>query len=151
MLLILEPGPANGERCNTWTVPEFPLSSRQRATSRLLAVGAFGLFGAGLSLTYRITGWGLPCPWRSVTGTLCPLCGATHAGSELLSGNVAAAWSDNPFVLSVGAIVAVLTVFWAVEALGGPAARLPGLLRRPGLWWGALFVAAAAFTVVRNL
>ncbi len=132
-------------------MPEFAFSSRQRASSRLVAVGAFGLFGVGLSLTYRITGWGFPCPWRSLTGTLCPLCGATHVGNDLLAGDIAAAWAANPFVLTTGAILAVLTVFWAVEALGGPTVRLPRAARESRLWWGMFVIAAAVFGVARNL
>ncbi len=126
-------------------------TSRTPAAERLRSVGAFGLVGVGLSLTYRFTGWGLPCPWRMLTGTLCPLCGATHMGSDLLSLDFAAAWSHNAFVLSWGLILGLFAAFWAVEALGGPAVRRVRVLQRPAVWWAALGLTALAFTIVRNL
>ncbi|MCE1174291.1 MAG: DUF2752 domain-containing protein [Propionibacteriales bacterium] len=126
-------------------------NSRSSAVERLRSVAAFSLVGAGLSLTYRLTGWGLPCPWRMLTGTLCPLCGATHMGSDLLTLDFAAAWSHNAFVLSWGLILAVFTAFWAVEAVGGPAVRRVKVLQRTNVWWAALGLTAVAFTVVRNL
>jgi hypothetical protein len=86
-----------------------------------------------------------------LTGTLCPLCGATHMGSDLLSLDFVAAWSHNAFVFSWGVILAAFTVFWAVEALGGPAVRRVKFLQRTDVWWTALGVSAVVFTIVRNL
>ncbi|PKQ30825.1 MAG: hypothetical protein CVT62_11425 [Actinobacteria bacterium HGW-Actinobacteria-2] len=151
VVLILGPETDDRERRHNGAVYEMAASDRSSAVRRLQSVGSFALVGAGLSLAYRITGLGLPCPWRMLTGTLCPLCGATHVGNDLLSFDFAAAWSDNAFVLSGAAVLAVLSGFWAVEALGGPAVRLPGALRNARLWWGLLGLTAVVFAVVRNL
>jgi hypothetical protein len=131
-----------------------PLSSapaRSGATARLAAVGAFGAFGLGLSVVYRTTGFGLPCPWRLITGTLCPLCGATHLGNDLLTFDVVGAWGANAYVLTWGMILAGFTLAWAAQALTGRAVRLPGILGSPRLWWTSLLVSGLIFWVVRNL
>jgi hypothetical protein len=107
--------------------------------------------GLGVSAAYRVFGLGLPCPWRWLTGTLCPFCGATRMGADLLSFDVAGAWAENQFVFAAGVLLAMATVVWTVEALGGPALRLPRRLGEQRTWTIALVAAAAVFMVVRNL
>lgn len=116
----------------------------------LAGVAASGL---GLSAVYAQTGLGLPCPFRALTGWWCPLCGGTRMGAALLHGDVVAAFWFNPLAL-VGLLAATLVgICWLVEAAGGPAARLPGALRRvrPGTWWIVLGIVALVFTVARNI
>jgi hypothetical protein len=98
-----------------------------------------------------VTGFGLPCPWRAVTGTLCPLCGATALGGHLLHGEFAAAWAANQFVFVLGCGLVLAAGLWTVEALGGPAVRPPRALRRPWVWWTVLGAAALGFALWRNL
>ena len=117
----------------------------------LAAAAWLGVAGVGLSVVKVTTGFGLPCPWRSLTGTLCPLCGGTTMGTHLLRGDLAAAWAANPFVLVLLGLGGLAVVAWTVEALGGPAVRPPAMLRRVGLWWALLVGAAVAFAVWRNL
>lgn len=128
------------------TVREF---SARRA---LRSLAVFGGVGLGLSVLAATTGLGVPCPWRALTGTLCPLCGGTHVGMSLLRGDLAGAWAANQFVV-VGLVgLAVLGLLWAVEALGGRAVRPPLVLRRrPDRWWITVGVVALAFAVWRNL
>lgn len=121
------------------------------ARQRLGALAAFGAAGLALSATYRSTGIGLPCPWRMLTGTLCPFCGATTMGADLLSGNVAKAWSDNAFVLSGLVGLAIAAAFWIVAAVGGPSLQLPGVLRNRRVWVWTITAVAVAFGIVRNL
>lgn len=122
------------------------------ASRALRALAIFGAVGLGLTALAATTGLGIPCPWRSATGTLCPLCGGTHVGLALLGGDVAGAWAANQFVV-VGLVgLAVLGLLWAVEALGGRAVRPPRSLRgRPHRWWAALGVVAVLFALWRNL
>jgi hypothetical protein len=96
-----------------------------RATRAAGYVGAFFAGGLGLSALYATTGLGLPCPFRLLTGWDCPLCGGTRMGDALLHGDVPAAFGFNPLALLGLAILGVLGVVWAVEAVGGPAFRLP--------------------------
>ena len=121
------------------------------ARRRLVSLGTFGLIGLGLSATYRLFGVGVPCPWRVLTGTLCPFCGSTHLGADLLNLDFAGAWASNQFVFSVGVIVALASVFWIIEALGGPKLRLRPGLTQQRVWMGTLTVVAIGFTIVRNL
>ena len=88
-------------------------------------VGAFFAGGLALSALYATTGFGLPCPFRAITGWDCPLCGGTRMGSALLHGDVQAAFLYNPLALIGLLVLGLLGVLWAVEAAGGPAIRLP--------------------------
>ncbi len=132
--------------------PELPSTRAFDARRGLRALGVFGAVGLGLSALATTTGLGIPCPWRSLTGTLCPLCGGTHVGVALLRGDLAGAWAANQFVVGGLAVLVLLGLLWTIEALGGPAVRQPRPLRgRPGLWWVVVGAAAVVFAVVRNL
>ena len=119
-------------------------------------VGFFAT-GLGLSALYATTGVGVICPFRAVTGWDCPLCGGTRMGSALLHGDVAAAFAFNPVALVAIALLGVVGVLWVVEALGGPAARLPaGVSRRLRSTTQtqrlvAFFALATVYTVLRHL
>lgn len=128
-----------------------------RVTRGLGYLGGFAVGGVALSALYALTGVGLPCPFRMATGWDCPLCGGTRLGTALLHGDVVAAFSYNPVVLVGLVVLAVLGVLWTVEALGGPATRLPTRLSapltrvRPTQWLVLTLVGAAVFVVLRNL
>ena len=113
--------------------------------------------GLALSVVYATTGVGVPCPFRAFTGWQCPLCGGTRMGGALLHGDLGAAVQANPVALVAIAVLALLTILWTVELVGGPALRAPqALVRRlrhvPATVWLALGGAAAlAYTVLRNL
>jgi hypothetical protein len=124
------------------------------------AAGYVGIFFAGgiaLSALYAVTGLGLPCPFRALTGWYCPLCGGTRLGSALLHGDIAAAFFYNPLALVGLVILGVLGALWALEAAGGPAIRLPlPLAERLGRvrlyqWLVIGLVLAVAYTFARNL
>jgi hypothetical protein len=118
---------------------------------RLRAAAAFGAIGLSLALMQSLAGIGIPCPWRALTHTLCPFCGATTMGVHLLHGEFGAAWSANPFVFVLLCGLAVAVVAWTVEMLGGPAVRLPARLADQRVWYAAFAVAGLAFAVVRNI
>jgi hypothetical protein len=128
-----------------------------RATRAAGYVGAFFAGGLALSALYATTGVGLPCPFRAVTGWDCPLCGGTRMGAALLDGDVPAAFGHNPVALIGLLILGLLGVLWAVEAVGGPAVRLPRRLAdrmrrvQPAQWLVVGLLAAVSYTVVRNL
>lgn len=115
------------------------------SSARLVAVGVT------LSAVHAVTGWGIPCPWRVLTGTLCPLCGATTLGSRLLVGDLAGAWAANQFVFVLGCGFTVALVCWGVEAAGGFAVRPPSNWRSARLWWTLLAAAGIGFAVCRNI
>ena len=131
--------------------PVFPVRAFD-ARRGLRALGTFGAVGLGLSGVGVATGLGIPCPWRQLTGTLCPLCGGTHVGLALLQGDLAGAWAANQLVVGGLVVLVLLGLLWTIEALGGPAVRPPRSLRgRPGLWWVVIGAVAVVFAVVRNL
>lgn len=121
------------------------------AARALRAAAWFGVAGVTLSAVKLFTDLRIDCPWRAVTGTLCPLCGATTMGSRLLRGDVAGAWANNPFVLILLGLGLLAVIGWAIEAAGGPALRPPRALRSPTLWWAILGAAALFFMIWRNL
>jgi hypothetical protein len=119
------------------------------ALGRLAGFAAAGTALAGLAAT---TGLGLPCPWRGLTGTLCPLCGATHLGVRLLQLDPVGAFAANQFVFVGLVVLAVLGGAWSVEALGGPKLRPPRPLRvGADRWYLAIAVIGVGFAVLRNL
>jgi len=128
-----------------------------RATRAAGYVAAFFAAGVALSLLYATAGIGLPCPFRAVTGWDCPLCGGTRMGDALLHGDVRAAFEFNPLAMIGLVVLGVLGALWTVEAVGGPAVRLPrrlaeGLRRvRPTHWLAAALVVAVVYTLARNL
>nr|WP_300151217.1 DUF2752 domain-containing protein [Propionicimonas sp.] len=118
---------------------------------RLRAAAAFGAAGLSLALVQSVAGIGIPCPWRALTHTLCPLCGATTMGAHLLHGDFGAAWSANPFVFVLLSGLVLATMAWTLELLGGPAVRLPARLADQRVWYATLAVAGLVFAVVRNI
>lgn len=131
-----------------WSI-EKPISAREA----LFRVGAIGLLGAGIGALHLVTGLGLPCPFRALTGWLCPLCGGTHLAEAILRGDVASAWAANPVVFVVVALVAVRAVGWVVELVRNPGAA--SLRWLPLSWhrhWFAAFVAVSVtYVLARNL
>jgi Protein of unknown function (DUF2752) len=130
---------------------------RSVARSGLAVVG--GLFAGGLALSalYSTTGVGVPCPFLALTGWQCPLCGGTRMGAALLHGDLAAAYAFNPLALVALTVLGVLAAVWAVEVIGGPAARPPRRLSArlrqvPAVAWALLaLLLAVVYTVLRNL
>jgi hypothetical protein len=128
-----------------------------RAGRGLAYLGGFFGYGLALSGIYAATGIGLPCPFRAVTGWECPLCGGTRLGGALLRGDVGSAFADNPVVLVGLVVLSVLGVLWSIEALGGPAVRLPPAVAtrvravHPTQWLLVGLSAAVVFVLVRNL
>ena len=132
-------------------------ASTFRAARGLGYLGGLAASGVALSGLYVGTGLGLPCPFRMATGWDCPLCGGTRLGGALLRGDLVAAFLFNPVVLVGLVVLTVLGVLWSVEALGGPAVRLPARAAaraarvHPTQWLVLGLVVAAAFVLLRNL
>ena len=129
-----------------------PVSGGFDSAAALRGLAGFGAVGLGLSALGLATGISPPCPWRMLTGTLCPLCGATHVGMALLQGDLVGAWAANPFVLIGLLVLTLLGSFWTLETLGGAAVRPPRWLRlSANRWWLVVGVGAVAFALWRNL
>jgi hypothetical protein len=86
----------------------------------LVLIGLFYYFANPLAQHFPIQ-----CPWRLLTGTLCPACGSQRAMSALVHGHPLQALSYNYFfILSIPYALAVILVSW--YNFGN---RLDGLLR----------------------
>ena len=98
-----------------------PDAARVAARAALGRLAAFGAAGGVLS-ALGAAGIGVPCPWRLLTGTLCPLCGATHLGVRLLHLDIPGAFAANPFVFAALLVLAglgVTTVQPLPDEMGG--------------------------------
>ncbi|WP_055585664.1 DUF2752 domain-containing protein [Peterkaempfera griseoplana] len=114
-----------------------------------LAVLAAGVAGAGyLYVTDpHQPGHVLPqCPFRLVTGLLCPACGGTRMVYDLMHGHFTAAWLDNRALLITSPYAMALLGRWMVEGLRGRRWQ-PQLSRRTQ---AVVLVLAVAWAVARN-
>ncbi|MBP0459713.1 DUF2752 domain-containing protein [Streptomyces bomunensis] len=119
---------------------------------RLLApVGALAGVGAAFTLVALVDpnhpGHYPVCPLYGFTGIYCPGCGGLRCAHAVASGKLGTALHDNALAVVGFAAFAVFWVYWVLRARKG----LPTAVRLAPKWWWAIGVAAAAFTVVRNL
>lgn len=119
-------------------------------------LGAFGVGVAGAALVYPrlagLTGFGLPCPLRTVTGIPCPVCGMTTAAVALVAGHPAAALAANPcvLVLAILAVIApALVALRAADVASTPAPWSPAARRRVGGAVGLLALASWSYQLHR--
>ena len=82
-----------------------------------------------------------PCPFRLLTGWYCPACGGLRMTHDLLHGDLAAAVTDNVFLL---VLLPLLGLWWAWRRRQGRPALTVAVVV-------AVALAAAAWTIVRNL
>jgi hypothetical protein len=87
----------------------------QRLRTVTIEIGTFILLCGIDLLVFSITGHGIPCAFRLLTGYLCPGCGITHACIAILHGDLQGAFRDN--ALSV-TLLPVLLFYFAVKLVG---------------------------------
>lgn len=138
-------------------VSTVPAESGFRPEAGLKWIAGFFAYGLGLSALYATTGFGLPCPFRAVTGWDCPLCGGTRMGDALLHLEIGAAFAFNPLAMVALIVLGSLGVAWTLQLTGGPRLRLPAGIRgyfapvRPTSWLLAAAVVLVGYTVLRNV
>jgi hypothetical protein len=88
-----------------------------------------------------------PCPFRWLTGWLCPGCGSLRAAHQLLRGNFAAAWSLNPLMVLLLPLLLFLLGQQLLATMNCTAREraLPAAAA-----WALLFL-TLAYTLARNL
>ncbi|MFF9777136.1 DUF2752 domain-containing protein [Streptomyces sp. NPDC013978] len=126
------------------------LSTLRHPAAAPLAVAAAGLAGAAYlyGTNPHESGQLLPqCPFRYVTGLLCPACGGTRMVYDLLHGQFAAAWHDNRVLLLAAPFALLLLGRWFVEGVRGSRWRPELKPRTQALILGI----AVTWTIVRNL
>ncbi|MFF3845094.1 DUF2752 domain-containing protein [Streptomyces sp. NPDC002328] len=113
----------------------------------VLAAGAVG--SAYLYVTDPHEGGHLlpQCPFRFVTGLLCPACGGTRMTYDLMHGHFAQAWLDNRALLLASPWALALLGRWIWDGLHGR--RRPLRLGRTAQ--AVVLGLAVTWTVVRNV
>lgn len=86
------------------------------------------------------------CPFHTVTGWWCPLCGSLRAVDELARGHLWLAAHDNLLLVAAVPVLLAIWLAWAAKML--PSGT--GVRRSRAVRVGAV-VAIVAFTIVRNL
>jgi hypothetical protein len=110
-----------------------------------LALLAAGLLRAFDPATVRFFP---PCPFRALTGYLCPGCGTLRALHQLLHGHVAAAFRLNPLMMLLLPYVGYEGASAALETACGRA--LPRVFLRPAYIW-TLLVVILLYWLLRNI
>ncbi|MFJ3638863.1 DUF2752 domain-containing protein [Streptomyces sp. NPDC090108] len=87
------------------------------------------------------------CPFRMMTGLLCPACGGTRMVYDLMHGHPAEAWLDNRALLLASPYALALLGRWAVEGLRGRRWRP----RTGPRGQAVILLIAVAWTVLRNV
>ncbi|MBO4242403.1 MAG: DUF2752 domain-containing protein [Clostridiales bacterium] len=68
--------------------------------------------GAAYLIWVRLTGLGIPCPIRLITGWKCPGCGITTLFVRLAQGDIAGAYEANSFLLMTFPFL-IVELIWA--------------------------------------
>jgi hypothetical protein len=131
-------------------VPVSPSSVLRHPAAAPLAALAAGAVGAGYlyGTDPHQPGHVLPrCPFRLVTGLLCPACGGTRMVYDLMHGHFNEAWLDNRALLLASPYALALMGRWVVEGLRGRRWQPRLSVRGQALVLGL----AVTWTVVRNV
>lgn len=86
------------------------------------------------------------CPSLLLLGLSCPGCGGLRATHDLITGDLAGAWSANPLWTVAAPLLVVAWAVWSVRRVRGLPPR-PAPVRLP---W-AVLVVVVAFAVLRNV
>ena len=128
------------------------LLPKARAGERIFLVGmslALLALAAGVLRIFNpATAWFFPpCPFRALTGYLCPGCGTLRALHEILNGHLAAAFRLNPLMMLLLPYVGYSGASSALEAVFGKA--LPRVFIRPAYIW-ILLAVILLYWILRN-
>ncbi|GGQ59393.1 DUF2752 domain-containing protein [Streptomyces asoensis] len=113
----------------------------------VLAAGAAGSAHLYRTDPHEPGHWLPACPFRLLTGLLCPACGGTRMVYDLMHGHFAQAWLDNRVLLLVSPFALVLLGRWTWAGLHGRSWH-PRLGPR-GV--AAVLAVAVTWSVVRNV
>ncbi len=102
-----------------------------------------------LFLLQWLCGWGLPCPFHTVTGWYCPGCGITRMLTYTVTGQWYAAFRMNPLLFVLLPLLLVYGGFWLWSFVTDKPNRLDN---RIPLWATiGLAVVLVVYGVLRNL
>lgn len=108
----------------------------------------FGALGALYYLWLNLTGIGIPCPFKSVTGFLCPGCGVTKMSEAALRFNFKEAFLCNGAVLC---LLPLLTAVYGVETVRYVRSGDASFCRASSVIVWVSLIILLIFGIVRNL
>ncbi|MFJ9040934.1 DUF2752 domain-containing protein [Streptomyces sp. NPDC102406] len=119
------------------------------------AAAPLGVLAAGFAGALYLYGtdphesghWLPRCPFRLVTGLLCPACGGTRMVYDLMHGRFGMAWHDNRALLLAAPFALALLARWAYEGFRGRRWRPTPRPRTQA----AILLAAVAWAILRNV
>ena len=124
------------------------MNPKQRYLTLLKKALPLLILGFGYYLFVRLSGHGIPCIIKAVTGAYCPGCGISRMFVALIGGNIKAAASYNLLALSF----LPLGIIWGIWKAAGyiktgevPAHKAETII------WIILFIITVAFWIMRNL
>ncbi len=103
--------------------------------------------GIYFAVNPEISGWMPKCVFKVITGLDCPGCGSQRMLHSLLHGDLAAAWSYNPFLVCM---IPVVAMYAAVEFFPLRFPRLFRILHSPGVIIG-IGIAIILWGIMRNI
>ena len=132
---------------------QISLAHKSRPVDRILWVGVPVALAALAAVILRVfnpaTVWFFPpCPFRLLTGYLCPGCGTLRALHQLLNGHLAEAFRLNPLMLLLLPYVGYSAASSALETAFGR--TLPQVFLRPVYIW-ILLAIIILFWIGRNI
>ena len=103
----------------------------------------------------RVTGLGIPCMFRKLTGWLCPGCGMTTLVISVLNGDFRAARAANPFVYYTWPVIVIELLWSEIKAIKSAEwAELKAVKRTDivmNVILGIYVASFIAFGVLRNI
>ena len=84
---------------------------KQAAKKVLKHLAVIIAIGLAYYVFYTVTGFGIPCALRTITGLKCPSCGVTHMFSDMIRGDFTAAFKDNLFLFCTWPVIAGLLIY----------------------------------------
>ena len=125
-----------------------PRSSKQRLFRLLRNVGIVCLLGGVYAFICTHFNVGIPCPFRKLTGFLCPGCGVSRLCLCLLRLDFSGAWAANPVIFSLLPFGAVLAVRFSIRYVKSGCRKLN---KAETVLTYAACVVLLVYGVIRNL
>ncbi len=95
--------------------PGSPIDMKKRALKVILAGAAVLAAGVGYYILMSLTGRGIPCLFRRVTGLKCPGCGVSRMIMSLLRLDFAAAFEYNAVLLCLMLPLLSVTILFLIR------------------------------------
>lgn len=106
------------------------------------------IVGMLYAIFYGITGIGIPCIFRQITGFKCPGCGISHMFMAIFKFDFASAFKHNPVIFSLMPFWIVAICYQTVHYIKTGNKKFNILIN--GLVWISI-IALIIFAIIRNI